>query len=158
MVSPAATAASCALPPARPSRPRRCQQGFTLLELIIVVAVIGILATIAMPRLLHAPERAREAVLKTNLRTLRSTLDEYYADKGRYPASLEALVEDGYLRAMPQDPITRSTDTWVPEYEELSPEEEPAEIDLEEGGGPGIIDVHSGAEGTGSDGRPYSEW
>jgi len=155
MVSRAGSAA-----PARPRagrRPRR-QQGFTLLELIIVVAVIGILATIAMPRLLHAPERAREAVLKTNLRTLREGLDQYYADKGRFPATLEALVEDGYLRAMPQDPITRSTDTWVPEYEELSPDEEPAEIDLDEGGGPGIIDVHSGAEGNGSDGRPYSEW
>ena len=142
----------------RAARRRRAQAGFTLLELIIVVAVIGILATIAMPRLLHAPERAREAVLKTNLRTLREGLDQYYADKGRYPATLEALLEDGYLRAMPQDPITRSTDTWVAEYEELSPEEEPAEIDLEEGGGPGIMDVHSGATGTGSDGRPYSEW
>ena len=140
------------------TRRTRRQGGFTLLELIIVVAVIGILATIAMPRLLHAPERAREAVLKTNLRTLRESLDQYYADKGRYPATLEVLVEDGYLRSLPLDPITRSTDTWVPVYEELSPEEEFAESDDEEGGGPGIMDVHSGAPGAGSDGREYSEW
>lgn len=137
---------------------RRAQAGFTLLELIIVVAIIGILATIAMPRLLHTPERAREAVLKTNLRTFRSVLDEYYADKGHYPPSLEILVEEGYLRAMPVDPITRSTDTWVPEFEEPSLDEAPAETDLPEGGEPGIIDVRSGAEGMGSDGRPYSEW
>ena len=137
---------------------RRAQAGFTLLELIIVVAVIGILATIAIPRLLHTPERAREAVLETNLRTLRDVLDQYYADKGHYPSSLEVLVEEGYLRNMPVDPITRSPDTWVPEFEEPSLDEPPAEAELGEGGEPGIIDVHSGAEGTGSDGRPYSEW
>jgi general secretion pathway protein G len=136
----------------------RRQAGFTLLELIIVVAVIGILATIAMPRLLHAPERAREAVLKTNLRTMREALDQHYADKGAYPATLDVLVEAGYLRSMPVDPITKSSETWVPEYEELSPEEEAAESDFDEEAGPGIIDVHSGAPGDGSDGRPYSEW
>jgi general secretion pathway protein G len=143
----------------RSGRTRRAlQAGFTLLELIIVVAIIGILATIALPRLIQTPERAREAVLKTNLRALRDVLDQYYADKGHYPASLEALVEDGYLRKVPVDPITRSTDTWVPIYQEPSLEEAPAETDLPEGGEPGIMDVRSGAPGTGADGRPYSEW
>ena len=146
------------MPNGRP-RPRlAAQAGFTLLELIIVVAVIGILATIALPRLLHTPEKAKEAVLKTNLRALRDVLDQYYADKGRYPASLETLVEDGYLRAVPMDPITRSADTWVPIYQEPSLDEGAAETDLPEGAEPGIMDVRSGAPGTGSDGRPYSEW
>ena len=137
---------------------RRAQSGFTLLELIIVVAVIGILATIALPRLLHTPERAKEAVLKTNLRALRDVLDQYYADKGHYPPSLEALVEDGYLRSVPIDPITRSKETWVPVFEEPSLDEQPAETDVPEGGEPGIIDVRSGAPGAGADGTPYSEW
>ena len=137
---------------------RAAQGGFTLLELIIVVAVIGILATIALPRLLHTPERAKEAVLKTNLRAIRDVLDQYYADKGHYPPSLEALVEDGYMRAVPVDPITRSNDTWVPIFEEPDLDEAPAETDVPEGGEPGIIDVRSGAAGAGPDGTPYSEW
>jgi general secretion pathway protein G len=137
---------------------RQLQRGFTLLELIIVVAVIGILATIAMPKLLGTPEKAREAVLKTNLRTIRDVLDQYNADKGHYPPSLEELVEDGYLRTVPVDPMTRSADTWIPVFEEASLDETAAETDLPEGGEPGIIDVQSGAAGTGTDGRPYSEW
>jgi general secretion pathway protein G len=136
---------------------RRRAAGFTLLELIIVVAVIGILATIAMPRLLEAPDRAKEAVLKTDLRTFRSVIDQYYADKGKYPASLEVLVEEGYLRRIPVDPITRSAETWVPVYEELGPEEQLPGEDGEVAG-PGIVDVRSGASGTGRDGRDYGEW
>jgi general secretion pathway protein G len=135
---------------------RRRAAGFTLLELIIVVAVIGILATIAMPRLLEAPDRAKEAVLKTDLRTFRSVIDQYHADRGKYPASLEVLVEEGYLRQIPVDPVTRSADTWVPIFEELAPEEELPGIDGELAG-PGIVDVRSGATGTGRDGREYSE-
>ena len=134
------------------------QAGFTLLELIIVIAVIGILATIALPRLLHTPEKAKEAVLKTNLRAIRDVLDQYYADRGHYPPSLEAMVEDGYLRAVPVDPITRSTDSWVLVFDEPSLDEAPAETDIPEGGEPGVIDVRSGAPGTGTDGTPYSEW
>jgi general secretion pathway protein G len=134
------------------------QSGFTLLELIIVVAVIGILATIALPRMLDTPKKAAEATLKTNLRTLRDNIDQYYADKGHYPATLETLVDEGYLRGVPLDPITKSNETWKVEYEEIDFDEEAAETDLPESGEPGIIDVHSGAAGTALDGSLYSEW
>lgn len=134
------------------------QSGFTLIELIVVIAIIGILAGIALPRLVDAPRRAQEAVLKTNLRAIRDTINQYYADKGHYPTSLDELVDGGYLRTLPLDPITGSTDTWVPEYEEIDPEAQPAETDQPEDGQPGIIDVHSGSEETSLDGTPYSEW
>ncbi len=132
--------------------------GFTLLELIIVVTVIGILATIALPNLLQTPTRANEAVLKTNLRTLRQVLDQYNGDKGYYPPSLEALVEEGYLRDVPLDPITGLAE-WGVEYDDAEVDEfEPAETDLPEGGEPGIIDVYSLSEDVSLDGTPYSEW
>jgi general secretion pathway protein G len=132
------------------------QGGFTLLELIIVVAVIGILATIVMPQLLHTPDKAKEAVLRTDLRTFRDVIDQYYADKGKYPPSLEELVEDQYLRAMPIDPMTKSADTWVAVFEE--PKIDAAPVESDEAAEPGIMDVHSGSEQIASDGRPYSEW
>ncbi len=137
---------------------RRAQAGFTLIELIVVIAIIGILAAIVVPRLSEAPRRAQEAVLKTNLRSLRSAINQYYADKGHYPTSLDALVEDNYFRELPMDPMTKSNETWVPEYEELNPDEAPAETDLPDSGEPGIIDVSSGSEETSLDGEPYSEW
>lgn len=132
--------------------------GFTLLEMIIVVTMIGILATIAIPALLHSPRRAQEAVLKTNLRTIRDVINQHYADKGQYPTSLEALVDEGYVRTIPIDPITKSSETWQLVYDEVEEGEEPAETDLPEDGEPGIVDVYSGAEGTSLDGTPYSEW
>lgn len=135
---------------------RKSESGFTLLELIVVIAIVGILAAVAMPKLKDVPRKANEAVLKTNLHTLRDVIDQHYGDKGRYPASLEALVEGGYLRKIPAD-ITKRNDTWVPVYEEIDPDNPP--VETEEGDGqPGIVDVHSGSTSISLEGTPYSEW
>lgn len=139
------------------SNPPRRTAGFTLLELIVVIAVIGILAAIAMPALKNVPRRATESVLKNNLRTMRDVIDQYMGDKGNYPPSLEALVEEGYLRRVPNDPITKSNDTWLLVFEEPSDEESGGFSD-DETAQPGIIDVHSGSELLSLDGTPYSEW
>ncbi len=136
-------------------------QGFTLIELIIVITVIGILATMALPNLRNSPIRANEAVLKNNLHTLRQVIDMHLGDKGFYPPSLEALVEEGYLRDVPYDPIYKAPE-WGLEYEaaeENFEDFEPAETDLMDGGAePGVIDVYSLSEETSLDGVPYSEW
>ena len=142
----------------RQRHPQR-DAGFTLLELIVVVTVIGILATIAMPQFIQGPTRANEAVLKTNLHTLRQTLDMHVGDKGYYPSSLDLLVDEGYLRNIPLDPMTGDTE-WGLEYEQVEFDDfEPAETDLpEEGAEPGIIDVYSLSPDTALDGTPYGEW
>ena len=140
--------------------PRRGEHGFTLLELIIVVTVIGILAAIAIPNLLLVPKRAKEAVLKTNLHLMREALEKHYADQGRYPASLDELVPK-YLRVVPIDPFTKSSTTWIPVYQEEGEEggfggfETLPEDPLQ---GPGILDVRSGFDGVAIDGTKYGDW
>jgi general secretion pathway protein G len=142
--------------------PGRAGQGFTLLEMIIVVAIIGILAAIAMPHLQSMPTRANEVVLKNNLHTLRDVLDQYYGDKGHYPDALETLVKEGYLRAVPMDPITKSNETWVVVREELDPDKPPQPSDDPNNPDatdvPGIVDVHSGSPRLSLSGTPYAEW
>ena len=126
--------------------------GFTLIEVMIVVAIVGILAAIAIPEFRHAQTKARESVLKADLFVLRQVIDQYYADKGKYPASLDDLASEQYIRAIPYDPITRQPDTWVTVQEEAGAEG--VDVNVE----PGIVDVKSGADGIGTDGKPYSEW
>jgi len=129
---------------------RRAQSGFTLIELMIVMAIIGILITLAIPSFVGAVRHAREAALKEDLQTMRTAIDTYTMDKQKGPQSLDDLVQDGYIRAIPEDPMTRSKDTWVTDSSE-------AMYSLDETE-PGITDIHSGSTETGTDGQPYSSW
>jgi general secretion pathway protein G len=134
---------------ARRYTPRCGQDGFTLLELIVVVAVISILAGIALPNYKSAIIQSKEAVLKADLYQFRDLIDQHYADRGTYPASLDALVEAGYLRSIPNDPMTRQ-----PDWEAVPAEPDPDNPDE----APGIYDVKSASPATGLNGIPYNEW
>jgi general secretion pathway protein G len=130
------------------------QRGFTLLELLVVMTIIGILAAIAVPALRDSPKRAREATLREDLFTMRSVIDQYHGDKGVYPPDLQTLVADGYLRKIPVDPMTKSAETWVVTTEEIPPDEQSTSESLT----PGLTDIHSGSPDTALDGSLYKEW
>ena len=122
---------------------------YTLLELMIVVAIVGILVSLAIPSFQQSAIKAKETALKQNLFTMRAVLDQYYADRGEYPENLEALVEAKYLRAIPVDPLTKSSTTWTAIYEEQEEgEDSPA----------GIYDIKSGSDEVARDGTPYKDW
>ena len=120
------------------------------MELMIVMAIIGILATLAVPSFIGALRSAREAVLKEDLHVLRAAIDSYTMDKQKAPQSLDDLVQNGYLRSIPEDPMTKSTETWVTDTSDAL-----SSVDQTD---PGITDVHSGSQETGVDGQPYSAW
>ncbi len=127
----------------------RQEKGFTLIELLVVISIIGIIVTVAAVQYKNAIQKSKEAVLKEDLYIMRDSIDQYYADKGKYPSSLESLVEEKYIRMVPIDPITQSSHTWEVEYSEYT--DDPMSES-------GIMDVKSGAEGNGLDGTPYAEW
>lgn len=124
------------------TRPRA---GFTLIELLVVLAIVALLLTLAVPRYLPRIDGARETILADNLRNVREVIDQFYSDTGRYPDSLEQLVEKKYLRSLPVDPITESTDTWIV-------------VPPPEGNRGGVYSIKSGAPGNDRGGKPYADW
>lgn len=124
---------------------RTWMRGFTLVELLVVMAILMLLITVAAPRYFNGVERAKESALKQTLAVVRDAIDKFHADNARYPESLEELAERKYIRTVPQDPITESSETW----QIVAPDEDmPGEL----------YDLHSGAEGQAADGSLYAEW
>jgi general secretion pathway protein G len=119
--------------------------GFTLIELLVVLAIVALLLTLAVPRYFPSVDNAKEVILADNLRTMRAIIDQYYADTGRYPDSLEQLVEKKYLRNLPVDPVTDSSGTWIV-------------VPPEDGSKGGVYTIKSGAPGNDRSGKPYLEW
>lgn len=131
-------------------RPGRGTGGFTLIELMIVMALIVVLAGVGLAVYGNSVTRAKEAALKENLFRMRDAIDQYYADKNRYPPTIETLVSDRYLRAIPVDPFTNSADTWSTTLADMDPGNPASE--------PGIYDVKSGSEQVALDGTQYRDW
>jgi general secretion pathway protein G len=125
-------------------------RGFTLVELMVVMLIISILLAIAVPSYISTIRAAREAALREDLHTLRDAIEQYTEDKEQAPQSLDDLVQAGYLKSMPVDPMTHTADTWVP-----SQSDSYSSVDQSQ---TGINDVHSGSDQTGSNGEPYSQW
>lgn len=121
------------------------RHGFTLIELLVVMSIIATLLTLAMPRYFHSLGKSKEAVLRENLHQVRDAIDKFYGDHDQYPQELNELVSQKYLRSMPEDPLTESTNTWVIVVHSNS--------DMT-----GVYDIKSGAAGSGSNGVPYKEW
>ena len=124
--------------------------GFTMIELLIVISIIVVLASMGMTQYRNSVVRAREAVLKEDLFRMRDAIDQYYADRNKYPSSLDDLVSDGYMREVPIDPMTQSKDTWQPVNAEANVNDATAE--------PGIYDVKSGSDQSALDGTRYADW
>jgi len=125
---------------------RVMKKGFTLIELLVVLAIVALLLTLAVPRFFPSVDKTKETILMDNLRSTRAVIEQFHADTGRYPDSLEQLVEKKYLARLPVDPILESDSGWVI----VPPEEEGIQGE--------VYDLHSGAPGNGRDGRPYAEW
>ena len=126
------------------------ESGFTLIELIVVMTIIAILATLAVPSFVGAIRSAREAVLREDLHVMRAAIDSYTMDKQKAPQSMDDLVQSGYLKDIPEDPMTHTRDTWITDQSDSL-----YSLDQTE---PGIDNSHSGSQEQGSDGRSYSEW
>ncbi len=132
------------------ARRRIRERGFTLIELLVVASILVVLAGIGLVQYKNGVTRSREAVLKTDLFNMRDAIDQYYADKGMYPATLDDLVSSGYLRRLPEDPFTTNSTSWQTTQSEPDPNNPSA--------APGVYDVKSGSDATALDGTKYSDW
>jgi len=131
---------------------KNTKKGFTLIEILIVFTLIGILVGLGIPQYKYATKKAREAVLKENLFQMRTLINQYYADKGKYPLSLQTLVDEEYFMVIPVDPMTGTSDTWIEIPE--TPSDEELTLDFQ----PGIVDVQSGSDQMAIDGTLYNTW
>jgi general secretion pathway protein G len=128
----------------------RSSRGFTLIELLVVMTLLVILATVGLVNYRNSIIHAREAVLKEDLFRMRDAIDQYYADKGQYPGTIDSLVSEGYLRKVPEDPFTRDSSSWQSVPSEPDPNNPTA--------APGVYDVKSGSDQTSTDGSKYADW